>query len=117
MDIETLREYCLSKKYVTESFPFDDVTMVFKVLGKMFALVNLDGELSVNIKCDPEKAIDLREHYPSVLPGYHMDKKHWNTVMIDGTVSDKLLKEWITDSYDLVVKKFPNKDKEKIRKI
>lgn len=105
MDIETLREYCLSKKGVTESFPFDDVTLVFKVNGKMFALVNLDGDLSVNIKCDPEKAIELREHYPSVLPGYHMDKKHWNTVMIDGTVSDQLLKEWITDSYYLIVKK------------
>lgn len=109
MDVETLREYCLSKKDVTESFPFDDVTLVFKVMGKMFALVNLDGDLSVNIKCDPEKAIEYREHYPSVLPGYHMDKKHWNTVMIDGTISDKLLKEWITDSYNLVIKKLPKK--------
>ena len=107
MDIETLREYCLSKKDVTESFPFDDVTLVMKVMGKMFALINLDGDLSVNIKCDQEKAIDLREHYPSVLPGYHMDKKHWNTVMIDGTISDQLLKEWITDSYNLVFSKLP----------
>lgn len=109
MDVEKLREYCLSKKEVTESFPFDDVTLVFKVRGKMFALTNLDGDLIVNIKCDPEKAIELREHYPSVMPGYHMDKKHWNTVMIDGTIPEKLLKEWITDSYNLVIKKTKKK--------
>jgi predicted DNA-binding protein (MmcQ/YjbR family) len=105
MNIEELREYCLSKKEVTESFPFDNITLVFKVKGKMFLLTNTEGEFTINIKCDPEKAIDLREHYPSVIPGYHMDKKHWNTVIIDGMVSDELLKEWITDSYNLVAKK------------
>jgi predicted DNA-binding protein (MmcQ/YjbR family) len=105
MNIEELREYCLSKNDVSECFPFDEVTLVFKVNGKMFALVNLDGELSMNIKCDPEKALELREHYPAVLPGYHMDKKHWNIVMIDGSIPDELLKEWINDSYNLVVKK------------
>jgi predicted DNA-binding protein (MmcQ/YjbR family) len=107
MDIETLREYCLSKKDVTESFPFDDVTLVMKVMGKMFALINLDGDLSINIKCDPEKAIDLREHFPSVLPGYHMDKKHWNTVLIDGSINDSLIFGWIDDSYNLIVSKLP----------
>ncbi len=105
MNIEELREYCISKKGVTESFPFDNVTLVFKVVGKMFLLTNTEGEFSINIKCDPEKAISLREHYPCVLPGYHMDKKHWNTVLIDGTITDTLLKEWIDDSYDLIVKK------------
>ena len=105
MNIEKLREYCLSKKGVSESFPFDDVTLVFKVNGKMFALVNLDGDLSINLKCDPEKAIELREHYSSVLPGYHMDKKHWNTVMIDGSVPDKLICDWIDSSYLLVSSK------------
>jgi len=105
MNIEEFREYCLSKKEVTECFPFDNVTLVFKVNGKMFALTNTDGEFSLNLKCDPEKAIDLREHYPCVLPGYHMDKRHWNTIIVDGTTDDKLLKEWIDNSYELVLKK------------
>ncbi len=107
MNIEEFREYCMLKKGVTESFPFDEITLVFKVMGKMFALTNTEGEFTLNLKCDPEKAIELREHYPSVLPGYHMDKKHWNTVIIDGMVADELLKEWIDDSYDLVVSKLP----------
>ncbi|NTW32150.1 MAG: MmcQ/YjbR family DNA-binding protein [Bacteroidetes bacterium] len=103
MNIETLREYCLSKPDAIECFPFDNVTLVFKVNGKMFALTNIDDEeLSINLKCEPEKAIDLREHYPCVLPGYHMNKKYWNTVMVDGTAADELLKEWIDDSYNLV---------------
>jgi len=81
--------------------------LVFKVNGKMFALTNIDDEeLSVNLKCDPEKAIDLREHYPCVLPGYHMNKKYWNTVIIDGSITDKMLKEWIDDSYELVIGRF-----------
>lgn len=109
MNIEELREYCMSKKGVEECFPFDDVTLVFKVMGKMFALTNTDGDFTINLKCDPEKAIDLREHYDSVIPGYHMDKKHWNTVIIDGMVADELLKEWIDDSYNLVVRKLPGK--------
>ena len=109
MNIEEFREYCLSKKDVTESFPFDDVTLVFKVRGKMFALTNTDGEFSINLKCDPEKAIDLREHYPSVLPGYHMDKKHWNTVLIDGSINDNIIYEWIDDSYKLIADKFSDK--------
>ncbi len=107
MNIEEFRDYCLSKKGVNESFPFDDVTLVFKVMGKMFALTDTEDDFTINLKCDPEKAIDLREHYPSVIPGYHMDKKHWNTVIIDGMVPDELLKEWIDDSYNLVVSKLP----------
>jgi len=109
MNIEQLREFCLSKEDTSESFPFDNVTLVFKVTGKIFALTNTEGEFTVNLKCDPEKAIDLREHYPCVLPGYHMDKKHWNTVVIDGSVSDQILEEWINDSYDLVLKKTKKK--------
>jgi predicted DNA-binding protein (MmcQ/YjbR family) len=102
MDIETLREYCISKKDVTESFPFGDDTLVFKTDGKIFALVNLEGDQSVNLKCDPALAIELRERYPSVIPGYHMNKKHWNTIILDGTVSDKEVFSWIDHSYELV---------------
>ncbi|MFO7657302.1 MAG: MmcQ/YjbR family DNA-binding protein [Bacteroidales bacterium] len=107
MNIELLRAYCLSKNGVTESFPFDEQTLVFKVMDKMFALVDLYGELSVNLKCDPEKALGLRENYPSVKPGYHMNKKHWNTICVDGSVSDKLIFQWIDDSYNLVCSKLP----------
>jgi len=102
MDIESLREYCISKKGVTESFPFGDDTLVFKTGGKIFALVNLDGNLSINLKCDPVLAIDLRERYSSVTMGYHMNKKHWNTVLLDGSVPDKEILSWIDHSYDLI---------------
>ncbi len=103
MNIEEIRGYCLSKKGTTESFPFDEDTLVFKVMGKMFCLTSLSEGNSINLKCDPEKAIELREQYPCVQPGFHMHKKMWNTVFIDGSVSKKLLKEWIDHSYDLVV--------------
>ncbi|MFW5705625.1 MAG: MmcQ/YjbR family DNA-binding protein [Bacteroidota bacterium] len=116
MNVETLREYCLSKKAVTESTPFDDVTLVFKVMGKMFALVPLDElKLSVALKCDPDKAIELREQYPSVKPGYHFNKKHWNTVTIDGSVSSGLIMEWIDHSYELVVKGLTKKQQALLR--
>jgi predicted DNA-binding protein (MmcQ/YjbR family) len=105
MNIEILREYCISKRNVTESFPFGDDTLVFKTEGRIFALVNLEGELSINLKCDPARAIELRERYSSVVPGYHMNKKHWNTVYIDGSVPDKEVYSWIDHSYDLVIKK------------
>ncbi|NLJ43224.1 MAG: MmcQ/YjbR family DNA-binding protein [Bacteroidales bacterium] len=105
MNIEILREYCISKRNVTESFPFGDDTLVFKTGGRIFALVNLEGELSINLKCDPVLAIELRERYSSVIPGYHMNKKHWNTVYIDGSVPDKEVFSWIDHSYDLVLKK------------
>jgi predicted DNA-binding protein (MmcQ/YjbR family) len=106
MNIESLREYCLSKPGAEETLPFGPDTLVFKVGGKAFLLVGLDDEqLSFNVKCDPDKAIELREEYPCVLPGYHMNKKHWNTIVVDGSVSPKQLKEWIDWSFDLVSKK------------
>jgi predicted DNA-binding protein (MmcQ/YjbR family) len=103
MNIETFRSFCLKKKGVTEEFPFGEDVLVFKVLGKMFALINVQTFESINLKCDPEKAAELRERYSSVIPGYHMNKKHWNTIMLDGSLPDKLILEWTTDSYDLIV--------------
>jgi predicted DNA-binding protein (MmcQ/YjbR family) len=105
MNIETLREYCISKKNVTESFPFGNDTLVFKINERIFALANLEGDLSINLKCDPALAIELRERYSSVIPGYHMNKKHWNTIILDGTVPDKEIYSWIDHSYDLVLKR------------
>ena len=102
MDVVELREYCLDKEDTTESFPFDDETLVFKVSGRIFALVSLDSELSINLKCDPELAVELREKYYSVTPGYHMNKKHWNTILIDGTIPDSEIYSWIDHSYLLV---------------
>lgn len=109
MNIEEFREYCLGKKSVTESFPFDETTLVFKVAGKMFALTNTYGDFSINLKCDPEKAIEMRERYPCVIPGYHMNKKHWNTVSIEGSIQDDLLHQWIDESYNLIVESLPKK--------
>jgi predicted DNA-binding protein (MmcQ/YjbR family) len=104
MNIEQFRNYCLSKKYVTESFPFDEVTLVFKVANKMFALSGLEHHPStVNLKCDPEKAIELRAQYSDVIEGFHMSKKHWNTIIIEGNLSNKLIEELIDHSYNLVV--------------
>ena len=108
MNIEELRNFCIQKKGVTEEFPFDVDTLVFKVMGKMFALTPLTkwekGDRFLNLKCDPEKAIELREKYDSIYAGYHMSKKHWNTVDVNnGDVSDDLVKELINHSYDLVV--------------
>jgi predicted DNA-binding protein (MmcQ/YjbR family) len=103
MNIETLQEYCLSKPDVEETLPFGPDTLVYKVAGKIFLLTGLDSEeFRFNVKCNPEKAIELREEFSCVLPGYHMNKKHWNTIIVDGFVADKQLKEWIDDSYDLV---------------
>ncbi|SRR5579883_1186093 len=108
MNIEEIRTYCLSKPGVTESFPFDESTLVFKVIDKMFLLAGLNEvPLSINIKADPDKAIELRERYQAVEPGYHMNKKYWNTVLMDGSVRDSLVKEWIDDSYQLVTSTLP----------
>jgi predicted DNA-binding protein (MmcQ/YjbR family) len=113
MDIISFREYCLSKKGVEETLPFGPDTLVFKVLGKMFALTGLDEEaFRINLKCDPERAQQLREEYDEVRPGYHMNKKHWNTVCCEGSLSEELLCELIDHSYDLVVSKLPKKDRE-----
>lgn len=104
MNIEVFRSYCIQKTGVTEEFPFDEDTLVFKVMGKMFAATSIgDLEFSINLKCDPERAIDLRAAYPQILPGYHMNKRHWNTVMAEDGLSEKLIKELIDHSYDLVV--------------
>jgi predicted DNA-binding protein (MmcQ/YjbR family) len=106
MDIETLRDYILQKPLVTESFPFGESTLVFKVKEKIFLLASLDASpLQFNVKCDPDYAIELREEYPeAVLPGYHMNKKHWNTIIVDGQLSKKLLLQFVDDSYKLVGK-------------
>jgi len=105
MDIEIIREYCISKRNITESFPFGDDTLVFKTEGRIFAMANLEGDLTINLKCDPALAIELRERYSSVMPGYRMNKQHWNTIFIDGSVPDKEIFSWIDHSYDLVLKK------------
>jgi len=105
MNVEEFRTYCLSKYLVTEEFPFDETTLVFKVAGKMFALTGLDDpEFKVNLKCDPDRALELREEYESIKEGYHMNKKHWNTVTIDGSIPDEEIISMINDSYDLVTK-------------
>jgi predicted DNA-binding protein (MmcQ/YjbR family) len=103
MNIEDLQQFCLSLPEVEETLPFGPDTLVFKVQGKVFLLAGLDqSPVSFNVKCDPEKAIELREAYPAVQPGYHMNKKHWNTVTADGSIPASLLKEWIRESYELV---------------
>jgi predicted DNA-binding protein (MmcQ/YjbR family) len=114
MNIEQLRDYCIQKKEVTEAFPFDDNVLVFKVLGKVFLLTGMDswekGEAAVNLKCDPDYALELRDNYESIEPGYHMNKKYWNTIRIfQGELSSKLLLELIDHSYDMVVKSMPKK--------
>lgn len=111
MNLESFRAYCLSKKGVAEELPFGESTLVFKVMGKMFALTSLDDFSSVNLKSDPEIAIELREKYEAVQPGYHMNKKHWNTVLIDGSVPDRQLKAWVDASYELVVLGLTKKQK------
>lgn len=115
MNIQEFRDFCLSFNKVTEEFPFDNNTLVFKVMGKMFALCDVDEFKSINLKCDPIKAIQLREEFPGiVIPGYHMNKKHWNTVVMDNNIPDEKINEWIRDSYDLVVAKLPKKDQAKL---
>ena len=106
MNIEDLRNYVLSLKDVAESFPFGEDTLVFETNDKIFLLISLSSSpLQFNVKCDPEKAIELREQFSCVLPGYHMNKKHWNTIIVDGTLSQSQLKNFIKDSYDLISKK------------
>ena len=103
MNIEEIREYCISKEEVSEGFPFDDVTLVFKVTNKMFAILSLDENPSrISLKCTPERAVELREKYDSIIPGYHLSKIHWNTISLDGSVPDNLIRELIYLSYKLV---------------
>ena len=105
MNIEQLQQYCLTKKGASEDYPFDEVTLCFKVAGKIFAITSLNIPLSVNLKCDPELAADLRERYDDVQPGYHMNKKHWNTIIDNGDLSHEQLVEQIDHSYLLVAPK------------
>ncbi|HVM87386.1 MAG TPA: MmcQ/YjbR family DNA-binding protein [Puia sp.] len=112
MNIEELREYCLSKKGTSEGFPFGENTLVFKVKEKIYLIASLNRLfLQFNVKCNPEKAVELREQYLAIQPGYHMNKKHWNTIIVDGTLSKKLIKEMIDISYLLIVQAIPNKEK------
>jgi predicted DNA-binding protein (MmcQ/YjbR family) len=115
VNIETYREYCLSKPGVTESFPFNDTTLVFKVVGKVFALAGIENFRQINLKCDPEKAIELRADYNGVIPGFHMNKKHWNTVSIFEDLPTKLIFELIDHSYNLVVLSLTKKAQNELR--
>ncbi|MCD6090938.1 MAG: MmcQ/YjbR family DNA-binding protein [Bacteroidales bacterium] len=117
MNIEDLRIYCLNKQAVTESFPFDETSLVFKVKNKMFAILSLDGDLAISLKCDPERAIELREKYPAIIPGYHLNRKLWNTIYIDDSISGKLITELIDHSYALIVASLPNKLKQELENL
>mgnify|MGYP006123017597 CR=1 FL=1 len=112
MHVENIRDYCLAKAEVTESFPFDETTLVFKVAEKVFALLSLDKKpLSINLKCNPERSLELREQYLSVKPGYHMNKTHWNTLIVEGELPKQLVEDLIDHSYNLVVSKLTKKVK------
>jgi predicted DNA-binding protein (MmcQ/YjbR family) len=122
MDIESLRQYCLSLKATTEDMPFGPDTLVFRAGGKIYALTSLDlpllggieGGCRVNLKCDPDYAIELREKYADIIPGYHMNKKHWNTVYCENGLDEKLIRELIQHSYDLIVKSLPKPVRDKL---
>ncbi|MBN8682741.1 MAG: MmcQ/YjbR family DNA-binding protein [Chitinophagales bacterium] len=118
MDIEAFREYCLSKKGTSEDFPFDEVTLCLRVMGKIFAITGLDAErFTVNLKCDPEYAVELREQYEDIVPGWHMSKTHWNTVDFEGSLDAKMLRQLIDHSYDQVVKKMKKSEKEALNNL
>ncbi|MBL7950319.1 MAG: MmcQ/YjbR family DNA-binding protein [Flavobacteriales bacterium] len=112
MTLEQFRAHCIKKSGFSEDFPFGPETLVFRVAGKIFALMDADAFASVNLKCDPERAIELRERYEGIIPGYHMNKQHWNTVSADGSVPGKLLLELADHSYDLVRASLPKKLRE-----
>ena len=115
MNLEEIHAYCLNKPGVTEEFPFDKDTLVFKVMGKMFALIPLEAtQLQMNLKCDPDEAQELRARYTGVLPGYHMSKVHWNTVVMDGSFTAQELLQWIDNSYNLIVASLPKKIREQL---
>lgn len=117
MNIEEIRDYCLAKPAVTEGFPFNETTLVFKVMNKMYALTGLDGDPPyVNLKCDPERAIELREQYEDIQPGYHMNKAQWNSVYYTGSIPAGLVRELIDHSYNLVVQGLKKKDREALEK-
>lgn len=109
MNIDNYRTYCLSFKGAEEALPFDEKTLVFKIKGKIFALTDIDAFDLINVKCDPEEAILLREQYEGVIPGFHMNKKHWNSILMDKNIPDHLIKEWTKNSYDIVVSNLSKK--------
>lgn len=117
MHIEDFREYCLKKKGITEEFPFNETTLVFKVMGKMFALTDIEHFSFINLKCDPERAVLLREAYPGIEPGYHMHKKSWNSVMMDGSIPDRMIREMIDDSYNLIARSLSKNLKENLDRL
>ncbi|WP_194976920.1 MmcQ/YjbR family DNA-binding protein [Aquiflexum lacus] len=112
MNITFFREYCLSKPGTSEDTPFDENTLCFKVGDKIFAIIDIELFESVNLKCDPERAVELREEFAGIVPGYHMNKKHWNTVSFDGSVPDKIVLELVDHSYDLIFKSLPKNKRE-----
>ncbi len=115
MNIESIREYSLAKPGTSEKMPFDDDVLVFRVMGKIFLLMSISEGIRMNLKCDPEYAIELRERYEGeIIPGYHMNKQHWNTVYFNGNLSDKLLKELIDHSYDLIAKSLKKAQREEL---
>lgn len=114
MNVESFRDYCLAKLGTTESFPFDQKTLVFKVGGKMYALADIDSFDGVNLKCDPERAIELRETYQGIQPGYHMNKQHWNTVKTSQDVPEELFKQLIDHSYELIAGSLPKHIKDEL---
>lgn len=109
MNIEEYRNFCLSLKEADEGLPFDNKTLVFTIKGKMFSLTNIETFELINVKCDPQEAIILREQYEAVIPGYYMNKKHWNSIKMDGSIPDQQIKDWIKQSYSLVVSSLPKK--------
>lgn len=109
MHIESFREYCLAKPAVSEEFPFDETTLVFKVKGKMFALTDVEADFSITLKSDPERAISLREEHPAIRPAWHMNKTHWINILVDGSLEDAFIKNCIDHSYELVKAKLPLK--------
>lgn len=117
MILEDVREHCLAKPGVEEGFPFDEDSPVYKVMGKIFAIISLDHPGSINLKCDPERALELREEYEGITPGYHMHKVHWNTVQFDGTVPLQLVFDLVDHSYDLVAASLSKKIREELKRI
>jgi predicted DNA-binding protein (MmcQ/YjbR family) len=115
LNLEIIREYCLKKKGVTEELPFDEDSPVYKVMGKIFCISSLTPPFYINLKCDPEKAVELREEHEEIQPGYHMNKLHWNTVSLEGTLRNEFILEMIDHSYELVVNGLKKSDKEKLK--
>lgn len=116
MDVETFYQYCKQKPFAEECFPFDEQTLVFKVFGKMFVLIDLSDEITVNLKCDVQRAIELREEFADIVPGYHLNKMHWNTVYIERNLTDVLLFELVDMSYNLVVATLPKQQQQLCKK-